>query len=141
MRIAIPYYQGLIFQHFGHAQQFKIYEIEQHQILMETVVEPEGKGHQAVAEFLKSIDVRAVICGSIGEGAMQALTDAGILFYGGVSGLADDAITALVGGALAYDPNIKCEHHHDHGDGCDCGGDCGDCGGDCSDCGSCAHCG
>ena len=137
MRIAIPYYEGLIFQHFGHAKQFKVYEIEQHQILMEMIVEPEGTGHQAVADFLRSIDVRAVICGNIGEGAMNALSDAGILFYGGVSGLADDAITALVGGALAYDPNIKCEHHHDHDcGGCDsCGGDCGDYG----DCGGCAH--
>ena len=132
MRIAIPYYEGLIFQHFGHAKQFKVYEIEQHQILMEMIVEPEGTGHQAVADFLRSIDVRAVICGNIGEGAMNALSDAGILFYGGVSGLADDAITALVGGALAYDPNIKCEHHHDH----DCGG-CDSCGGDCGDCGDC----
>ena len=132
MRIAIPYYEGLIFQHFGHAKQFKVYEIEQHQILMEMIVEPEGTGHQAVADFLRSIDVRAVICGNIGEGAMNALSDAGILFYGGVSGLADDAITALVGGALAYDPNIKCEHHHDH----DCGG-CDSCGGDCGDGGDC----
>ena len=97
MRIAIPYYQGLIFQHFGHAEQFKVYEIEQHQILMEMIVQPEGTGHQAVADFLRAIDVRVVICGNIGEGAMHALNDAGILFYGGVSGLADDAITALVG--------------------------------------------
>ena len=136
MRIAIPYYQGLIFQHFGHAKQFKIYEIEQHQILMETVVEPEATGHSAVAEFLQSMDVRVVICGNIGEGAMKALNANGIVFYGGVSGLADDAITALVGGALAYDPSIRCEHN-DHD--CDCGGDCDDCGGDCGSCGGCEH--
>ena len=137
MRIAIPYLQGLIFQHFGHAKQFKIYEIEQHQVLMEVIVEPENEatGHQAVADFLRSMDVRVVICGNLGEGAMQALNDAGILFYGGVTGQADDAITALVGGALAYDPNIKCEHHDHDCDGCDsCGGDCGECGG-------CEHCG
>lgn len=135
MRIAIPYYQGLIFQHFGHARQFKVYEIEQHQILMEMIVEPEGEGHQAVADFLRSIDVRVVICGNIGDGAMHALNDAGIVFYGGVTGLADDAITALVAGALAYDPSIKCDHHHDH----DCGGDCSSCGGDCGYCGGCEH--
>lgn len=133
MRIAIPYFQGLIFQHFGHAPQFKIYEIENHQILMEMIVEPEETGHQAVAELLQSMDVRVVICGNIGEGAMQALNRAGIVFYGGVTGLADDAITALVGGALSYDPSIKCEHTHEHDcSGCDsCGGDCGDCGGCC----------
>ena len=133
MRIAIPFYQGLIFQHFGHARQFKIYEIEAHQILMEMIVEPEEGGHAAIADFLASMDVRVVICGNIGEGAMHALQDAGILFYGGVTGMADDAITALVSGALAYDPSIKCERHHDHGCG-DCGS-CGECGGDCPGCG------
>lgn len=136
MRIAIPYYQGLIFQHFGHAPQFKIYEIENHQVLMELIVEPEDTGHKAVAELLRSMDVRAVICGNIGEHAMQALNAAGILFYGGVIGQADDAITALVEGRLAYDPSIKCEHPHEH----DFGG-CDSCGGDCGDCGGCEHCG
>lgn len=135
MRIAIPFYEGMIFQHFGHSSKFKIYDIENHQVLMEVIVEPEGKGHAAVAEMLRSMDVRVVICGNIGEGAMQALTDAGILFYGGVTGNADDAITALINGKLAYDPSIKCEQH-DCGGGCDsCGGECGDCG----DCGGCAH--
>ena len=134
MRIAIPFYEGLIFQHFGHARQFKIYEIENHQVLMEMIVEPEGSGHEAVAALLRSMDVRVVICGNIGEGAMQALNAAGIVFYGGVTGEADGAITALLGGALAYDPNIKCTHH-DH----DCGGDCSSCGGECGDCGGCEH--
>ena len=126
MRIAIPYYEGLIFQHFGHAGQFKIYEIEQHRVLMEMIVEAEEKGHAAVADLLKSMDVRVVICGNIGEGAMRALNDAGILFYGGVSGEADEAIASLLAGTLAYDPEIRCEEH-----------DCGDCG----DCAGCAHCG
>ena len=132
MRIAVPYYEGLIFQHFGQAKQFKIYEIENHQVLMEMIVEGEGTGHQAVSDFLKALDVRVVICGNIGGGAQRALDEAGILFYGGVTGEADAAITALVNGKLAYDPNIRCAEHHD------CGGDCSSCG---SDCGGCAHCG
>ena len=135
MRIAVPYYEGLIFQHFGHAPQFKVYEIENHQVLMEMVVETQGSGHAAVADYLRSMDVRVVICGNIGDGAMRALNDSGIVFYGGVSGPADDAITALLEGRLTYDPSIKCDHDHDH----DCGGDCGSCGGDCSDCGGCEH--
>lgn len=131
MRIAIPFYEGLIFQHFGHSKQFKIYEIENHQVLMEFIAEAEATGHQAVAEMLQSLDVKAVICGSIGEDAMQALNDAGILFYGGVAGQADDAITDLVNGALAYDPDIRCTRHDD----CDCGGNCSSCAGDCGHCG------
>ena len=117
MRIAIPFFEDMIFQHFGHAKRFKIYEIENHQVLMEMIVEVEESGHAAVAELLKSLDVRAVVCGSIGEDAMRALNGAGILFYGGVTGHADDAITDLLNGALAYDPDIKCTEP----DGCDCG--------------------
>ena len=134
MRIAIPYYMDKIFQHFGHAPQFKVYEIEDHKILMELTVEVEEKGHEAVAALLRSMDVRVVICGNIGQGAMQALQDAGILFYAGVVGDADEAITALIQGGLKYDPNIKCTAHEG------CGGDCSECGSDCGgDCSACGH--
>ena len=133
MRIAIPYYMDKVFQHFGHAPRFKIYEVENHQVLMEMVVEVEQQGHEAVAELLRSMDVRVVICGNIGQDAMQALREAGILFYGGVTGDADEAITALLQGGLKYDPDIKCEAHS-------CGGGCSACGGDCADCGDCGDC-
>ena len=133
MRIAIPYYMDKIFQHFGHAPQFKVYKVENHQVLMERVVEVEEKGHGAVAALLRSMDVRVVICGNIGEGAMQALRSAGILFYGGVTGDADEAITALIRGGLRYDPAIRCSEPS-------CGGDCAECGSDCGgDCSACGH--
>ena len=129
MRIAIPFYKDIIFQHFGHAPRFKIYEIENRQVLMEMVVDIEEKGHAAVAALLRSMDVRVVVCGNIGEDAMRALRDAGILFYAGVTGNADDAITALIQGGLKYDPNIKCPAREDRacGDCAECGGECGDC--------------
>ena len=133
MRIAIPYYMGNIFQHFGHAPQFKIYEIENRQVLMEMIVEVEDKGHDSVSALLRSMDVRVVICGNIGEGAMQALQSAGIVFYGGVTGDADAAITALIQGGLKYDPNVKCTAHAE-GHACGDCGDCSDCGGDCAAC-------
>ncbi len=134
MRIAIPYYMGNIFQHFGHAPQFKIYEIENHQVLMEMIVEVEDKGHDSVSALLRSMDVRVVICGNIGEGAMQALQSAGIVFYGGVTGDADAAITALIQGGLKYDPNVKCTAHAE-GHACGDCSDCADCRGDCAACG------
>ena len=78
MRIAIPFFEGMIFQHFGHAPQFKIYEVENKQVVMEMIVEPENRGHDAVAELLRSMDVRVVICGNIGASAIDALDAAGI---------------------------------------------------------------
>ena len=52
----------------------------------------------------------------------SALTEAGIRFYGGVSGSADAAVQALLDGSLGYDPEARCDHHdHAHGAGHTCG--------------------
>ena len=49
MKIAIPYQNGQVFPHFGHAPQFKFYTIESGMILHTEVVETAGSGHnQAV---------------------------------------------------------------------------------------------
>ena len=53
------------------------------------------------------------ICG----GQEAALAEAGIKLYGGVSGGADAAVSALLSGNLGYDPNVHCDHHgHEHGE-------------------------
>ena len=52
------------------------------------------------------------------------LAEAGIKLYGGVSGNADAAVSALLSGNLGYDPNVHCDHHdHEHGEA---GHTCGD---------------
>ena len=67
---------------------------------------------------------RGLICGGIGGGAQAALAEAGIKLYGGVSGDADAAVSALLSGNLGYDPNVHCDHHdHAHGEA---GHTCGD---------------
>ena len=33
MKIAVTYENGLVFQHFGHSSQFKIYEVEANQVV------------------------------------------------------------------------------------------------------------
>ncbi|MBE7020548.1 MAG: dinitrogenase iron-molybdenum cofactor biosynthesis protein [Ruminococcaceae bacterium] len=127
MKIAVTYDRGMIFQHFGHTEFFKIYEVMDKEITAAEVVATDGNGHGALAGFLKSCGVNVLICGGIGGGAQNALTSAGILFYGGVSGLADEAVKAYLNGTLNFDPFVKCNHHeHEHGEGHTCGShDCG----------------
>ena len=67
-RIAVTYENGQIFQHFGHTEQFKIYEIENGSIVNEKIVDTNGSGHGALADLLKSEDVDILICGGIGGG-------------------------------------------------------------------------
>jgi predicted Fe-Mo cluster-binding NifX family protein len=115
MRVAVAYENGEIFQHFGHTEQFKVYDIEDGAIKKEEIVDTNGQGHGALAEFLRRCSADAVICGGIGGGAQMALAEAGIRLYGGVSGGADEAVRALVAGNLAYDPDVRCDHHDHEG--------------------------
>lgn len=119
MKIAVTYEAGMIFQHFGHTAQFKIYEIENDAVKASEVIDTNGHGHGALAGFLKEQGVNVLICGGIGGGAQMALVDAGIQLFGGVSGDADDAVEALLAGQLVFNPNVRCNHHdHDHDHAC-----------------------
>lgn len=115
MKIAVTYENGNVFQHFGHTQAFKIYETDGKQILRSEVVSTDGQGHGALSTFLAERNVEVLLCGGIGGGAQMALKDAGIKLYGGVSGNADDQVQAFLDGALAYNANVRCDHHdHEH---------------------------
>lgn len=120
MRIAVTYENGEIFQHFGHTEQFKIYDIEDSKIVSSQVIGSDGLGHGALAGFLKTNDIEVLICGGIGGGAQTALANAGIKLYGGVSGNADTAVQTLLDGKLDYNPDVKC-NHHEHEEGHSCG--------------------
>mgnify|MGYP001133196954 CR=1 FL=1 len=117
MKIAVTYENGNVFQHFGHTKQFKLYEIENNQIKMEQIVDTNGQGHGALADFLKDKKVEILICGGIGGGAKSALNLAGIQIFGGVSGNAEDAVKNYLAGKLNFDPDVHC-NHHGHGDHC-----------------------
>ena len=123
MKIAVTYEAGTVFQHFGHTAAFKIYDVENGAVRSSRVVDTEGHGHGALAGFLESLGVDTLICGGIGAGAQMALNNAGIKFYGGVFGDADDAVEALLSDTLQFNPCVRCDHHgHDHNCGDhDCG--------------------
>ena len=132
MRIAVTYDNGEIFQHFGHTEKFKVYDVEDGKIVNEEIVDTNGQGHGALAGFLLGGKVDVLICGGIGGGAQVALGEAGIKLYGGVSGDADAAVKAFIDGALDYDPDVRCNHHGEghtcgdhHDEGHHCGGHCG----------------
>ena len=122
MRIAVTYENGEVFQHFGHSEQFKLYDVENGKIVGEQVVDTNGSGHGALAGFLQAAKVDALICGGIGMGAQMALADARIRLYAGVQGSANTAAKALAEGTLEYEPDARCDHHGHHHDG-GCGHD------------------
>ena len=73
MKIAVTYENGEIFQHFGHTEAFKIYDIADDKVVSAEVVDTNGSGHGALAGFLVAHGVDTLICGGIGGGAQNAL--------------------------------------------------------------------
>ncbi|MCF0142472.1 MAG: FKBP-type peptidyl-prolyl cis-trans isomerase [Parasporobacterium sp.] len=124
MKLAVPYENGQIFQHFGHCENFKIYEVENGEIISSEVLSSGGQGHDALAGFLASEHVDAVVCGNIGDGAQAALSAAGIEVCSGIEGSADDAADAFIKGELLSE-GVNCGCHDEEGG---CGGSCGSCG-------------
>lgn len=111
MKIAVTYENGQVFQHFGHTEQFKLYTIENGAVVSADIVDTNGNGHGALAGFLQQAGADTLICGGIGAGAQQALAEAGIKLYGGVSGEADQAVAALLSKTLIFNPDVMCSHH------------------------------
>ena len=128
MRIAVPFANGEVFQHFGHTENFKLYEIEAGQIVSSEIIDTNGSGHEALANFLANLSVNILLCGGIGDGAQAALTDAGIEICSGAQGDADAAVNAYLNGELES-AGVNCDHHHEHDDEGGCGGGCGGCSG------------
>ena len=66
--------------------------------------------------------------------AQEALAQAGIKLYGGVTGAADEAVRQFLAGGLSYQADVRCEHHEHHGQG-HCGEDKQGCSGNGGGCG------
>ena len=134
MKIAVPFANGEVFQHFGHTENFKLYEIEADQVISSEIIDTNGSGHEALADLLSNLSVSVLLCGGIGGGAQAALANAGIEVCSGAQGDADAAVNAYLNGELKS-AGVNCDHHHEHTeeDGCSggCGGGCSGCGGGC----------
>ncbi len=131
MRIAVTYENGQVFQHFGHTEEFKIYEIEDGKVISTEIIGSNSSGHSALAALLDERKIDVLICGGIGGGAQAALEERGIELCAGAEGNADQAVEAYLRGEIV-NTGANCNHHgeghtcHEHGCGeHDCGnGDC-----------------
>ncbi len=134
MKIAVTYENGQVFQHFGHTEQFKVYEVEDGKVVSSQVFGSDGTGHEALAVLLSQRAIDVLICGGIGGGAQAALQEQGIELCAGASGDADEAVQAYLRGEL-INTGANCDHHDHHGEGHECGDH--SCGGHEGGCGGC----
>ena len=127
MKIAVSYKEGEIYEHFGHAECFAIYDFDLKDMSRTTkrlIDVTDRHGHKAMADLMKAEDVAAVLSGSMGGEAKAMLLSYGIVPVVGYCGDADTAAELLVLGRLPIDPNAAT-----------CGGGCGGCSGCGGSCG------
>ena len=122
MKIAVTYEDGNVFQHFGRTENFKVYDVQDGIVAASEVMNSNGVGHEALAWLLKEADIDVLICGGMGQGAQDALAEAGIEVCAGAEGNTDEAVAAYLAGELV-NTGVNCDHHdhehsHDHDHGC-----------------------
>lgn len=133
MKIAVTYDNGDVFQHFGRTENFKVYEVEDNKVITSEIIGSNGIGHGALAGLLAEKDIDILICGGIGVGAQNALTEAGITLVSGAEGNTDEVVDSYLAGELVS-TGANCDHH-DHEEGHSCGDqECGE-----HTCGSCGN--
>ena len=136
MKIAVSWKDGEIYEHFGHAEMFAIYDFDLNDLDKTTkrlIDVRELHGHEAMAQRMKDEQIDAVLCGNMGAAAKALLLSYGIVPVIGYCGDADTAAELLVLGRLPIVSGGDC--------GCGCGGDCSGCGSDCGSEGCGGDCG
>lgn len=113
---------GNVSEHFGHCENFTVYELEGDTLLNREVIKNTGSGHEEVANLMKELGVNVVICGGIGAPAMSLLMEYGILVVPGMQGDVDIAAAAYLDGAVY---NGEMDSDCDSGACSSCAGNCG----------------
>ena len=124
MVVAICFDKGRVAPHFGHTQEFKIYDVKANKEEVEFYyVEAKGEGCSALVPILKANKVNVLVCGGLGQGAYNHLTEAGIIVVPGVEGEVDEVFGELMEGTLEHGEGPNCDHHHDENHECHHGDD------------------
>ena len=82
MKIAVSYKDGEIYEHFGHAECFAIYDFNLQDMSQSTkrlIDVTDRHGHEAMAQLMKAEGIDAVLSGSMGGEAKAMLLSFGIV--------------------------------------------------------------
>lgn len=115
MVIAFTSLNGLVFEHFGRTPELTYFEIKDGKIVNQFKEDMKGHGHGEIVERLKKHGVNALICGGLGQGAVDYLKESNIKIYAGQSGSVEMLAENFVLGLLTESQNASCDHTHPDG--------------------------
>lgn len=112
LKIAIPVVEGHLSAHFGHCEEFAIYDIdvENKNVLNQENAPPPQHEPGVLPAWLSEKKVDIIIAGGMGTRAQELFTEKGIqVIVGAPAEGPDELINAYLNGALAAGENI-CDH-------------------------------
>lgn len=116
MKIALPSRNNNIDDHFGHCEYFTVFTVDSQTkeiTASETVSSPAGCGCKSnIATTLSNMDVKVMLAGNMGDGAVRVLNNAGIEVFRGCSGDVKSVALKWTQGSLV-DSGDSC-HAHEH---------------------------
>jgi len=112
MRCAIPVTGGMMSPHFGHCEQFALFDIDEQkkEITNKELVSSPGHQPGLLPAWLAEKGVTVVIAGGMGPRAQDIFQQNGIsVVLGAMEGDPEKAILSHLDGSLAIGDNI-CDH-------------------------------
>ena len=100
MKIAIPIEGDLVSAHFGHCENFVIYEIENKTILNKEIVKNPEHQPGFLPGFLKENGADVIIAGGMRQRAKDLFAEKNIEVMVGVTGKIDFVINSYIQGEL-----------------------------------------
>ncbi len=109
MLIAIPKEGNMVCPHFGHCEQFALYDSETKQW---NYLDNPGHVPGVSPGFSKQHGVQVVLAGGMGARAQELFADQGIQIIVGVNGPVEDVVKRFLNNELVSTGEVCSEHAH-----------------------------
>ena len=112
MKIAVSCNGKNIWPHFGHCENFMVYDIENGKIVKEQNVPNPGHKPGFLPNFLADMGVEVMISGGMGGGAVDIFNERNVEVVLGAEGDAREAVVAWLRGELKSTGSVCHEHEN-----------------------------
>ncbi len=116
MKIAVSCNGTKIWAHFGHCENFMVYDVADGAIVTEAAVPNPGHKPGFLPNFLADMGVEVMISGGMGGGAIEIFNERGVEVILGAEGDSKAAVEQYLAGNLESTGSVC--HHHEHADSC-----------------------
>ncbi len=113
MKIAVASEDNIITEHFGHCKNFNIYYTKAGEIIDIQSIENPGHKPGFLPNFLNDLDVKVIISGGMGGGAIEIFNEKDIEVIVGAKGDSRKAVEDYLSGNLKSTGSVCHQHEHE----------------------------